>query len=129
MKKIGWLTMAIAGLFVLTYSSPSSADQAAYEELKAKLHSEIAESEVMELRLFLSKGKIVWVEPIPQKELVNSQVKPNLKYAVDIVKDLRKENIRGVGSVAIQQDSPGCAYWFIYETSSGIVKICLVPLP
>ena len=127
MRKTGWLTLLIASVIVLVFGPVVFADQASLEELKAKSKSLIAESEVMELRLYLHKGKIVWVEPIPQKELVKSQVKPSMRYTVDFVSDLKGENIREVSAVAFQQDSPGCSYWYVYETRDGIVKICLQP--
>lgn len=111
--------MVIALVFILTSYSISIADQVSDE--KAKARSLIAESEVMELRLFLYKGKIVWVEPIepPQHPKVKGE------YTVEIVKNLKEERIREVSPVAFQQESPGCSYWYVYETRDGIVKICL----
>jgi hypothetical protein len=92
------------------------------EEAKAKEMSDGAE--IMEMRLYLKEGKILWVEPIDQKELHASKSTGN-EYTVDIVPNLSEEGIREVSPVAFQQNSPGCAYWYVIETKNGIVKICL----
>ncbi|MDX2451558.1 hypothetical protein [Desulfosarcina sp.] len=100
-------------------------EQAKREMAKAKEAG--TNIEVMELRLYLSKGKLLWVEPIDPEDVTNSMAKGK-KYTVDIVPNLKEEGIREVSAVAFQQDSPGCSYWYVYETRDGIVKICLQPL-
>lgn len=81
--------------------------------------------EVMELRLFLKEGKIVWVEPIDSKYVHDSQATGE-KYTVEIVDDLTKEPLRAVSPIAFQQASPACSFWWIYVDAAGnIEKICL----
>jgi hypothetical protein len=92
------------------------------EEAKAKETSDGAE--IMEMRLYLKEGKILWVEPIDQKELHASKATGN-EYSVDIVPNLSEEGIREVSPVAFRQNSPACAYWYVIETKNGILKICL----
>ncbi len=99
-------------------------DEAMVEEAKAKEKG--SDVEIVELRMYLQKGKIMWVEPIDPEELYKSKATGS-QYTVDIVPDLRKEHIREVSPVAFQQESPGCSYWYVYETNNGIVKICLRP--
>lgn len=99
-------------------------DQAKREEAKAKKAG--SDIEAMELRLYLKEGKILWVEPIDPEDVRNTRAEGK-NYTVDIVPNLKNEGIREVSAVAFQQDSPGCSYWYVYETNNGIVKICLRP--
>jgi hypothetical protein len=94
-------------------------------EKREKASKQFSDCEVMELRFFLKKGKIVWVEPIDPKDVNGSKATGEV-YTVSIVDDLRKEPLRGVSPVAFQQDSPACLFWWVYVDAAGnIEKVCL----
>ncbi len=97
--------------------------QSMTKDINEKFKNPEQDIEVQELRLFLKKGRLLWVEPIDPPH----HPKAKGKYTVDIVKTLREEKIRQVTAVAFQQDSPACSYWYVYETKNGIEKICLRP--
>lgn len=99
-------------------------DLAKQEKETAKTAGE--EVEVMELRLYLEDGKIRWVEPIDSPDVQGSKA-TGKNYTVDFIQDLKNEGkgIRQISAVAFQQDSPACSYWYVYQTKTGIVKICL----
>jgi hypothetical protein len=95
--------------------------------VKSKADARLSQCEVMELRFFLEEGKILWIEPIDQEEFEEGRSQATGKeYTVDIVKDLKGQNVRYASPVAFQQDSPACSFWWIYVDAAGnIQKICL----
>jgi hypothetical protein len=120
--------MVFVPAFVLIFCPIASTKQVVKSEKvkqeKIKAKNQINGSEVMELRLFLKDGKIVWVEPIDPREVSNSKA-AGKKYDMDIVPDLSGEGIQEISKIAIKQNSPGCSYWYVYETRNGVLRICL----
>lgn len=104
--------------------------------------------EVMEVRLYLKDAKLLWVEPIDPVEMNKTKMTGRSEYKVGIVPfdadesekngstevkvkneaipaSLIKEGVKRLSSVAFQQNSPACSYWYTEKTRNGIVKICL----
>jgi len=103
------------------------------EELPVNKVNEMAEAlrnksgaAVMELRLFLKDGKIMFVQPIDPKNVINSMATGS-SYKVQKVDDLREGNIREIGPVAFEQESPPCSFWWVYWGLNGWEQICLIP--
>lgn len=81
--------------------------------------------EVMEMRLFIEGGRLLWIEPIESEELKKSQATGEKNYEVDYLKEVSGDVLQHSSPVMIRQNSPACTYWLIYDTGHGIVKICL----
>jgi len=67
------------------------------------------------------------VEPIHPKDFKDSHSQATMSkgYKVAFLTELKGEILQHSTPVMLQQNSPACSYWYIYQTQNGIVKICL----